>query len=148
MRLLLVLSAVAAALALSACGDSGEGGEVKVTLSEWGITTDKESLPEGPIELTIENIGEREHELVIVSTDVPADDLPTKEDGSFDEDGADVDVKHEVEEIGDGDRTGRTYQLDPGKYVFLCNIVEDIDGEEVSHFASGMAVAFKVTEGE
>jgi hypothetical protein len=147
-RLLLVpLLALAAAL-LAACGDTGEGGEVNVTLREWAIETDKDSLPEGPVELTIENDGEEDHELVIVKTDIPPEDLPILDDGSFDEDAPDVDVEQEVEDVESGDRTGRTYELDPGAYVFLCNLVEDIEGTETSHFDRGMRAAFTVTEDE
>ena len=149
MRSFLVPFAALTALILFAgCGDSKEGGDVDVTLSEWSIVLDKETLPEGPIEFTIENKGEREHEFVIVRTSLAADELPAKDDGSVDEDGADVDVEREVEDIEDGDRTSRTFELDPGSYVFLCNIVEDIEGEETSHYEKGMRVGFTVTAEE
>ena len=148
MRLFLVLPAALLLLLAFACGDEGEGGEVEATLDEWSIVLDKESVEEGAIEITVDNQGEQEHELVIVSTDIAVGELPTKDDGSFDEDAPGVDVKEEIEDVEEGDRTGRTYSFDPGKYVFLCNIVEDIDGTETSHFAQGMFVAFEVTEKE
>jgi hypothetical protein len=147
-RLFLLLPAALLLLLAVACGDEGEGGEVEATLDEWSITLDEASLEEGSIDVTVENEGEREHELVIVSTEIAIDELPTKDDGSFDEDAPGVDVKEEIEDIEDGERTGRTYSFDPGTYVFLCNIVEDIDGTETSHFAQGMRVAFEVTEKE
>ena len=37
--------------------------------------------------------------------------------------------------------------IPPGKYVFVCNRVEDIDGVETAHFAEGMVAEFDVTEG-
>ncbi|MEX0683007.1 MAG: hypothetical protein WD904_10115 [Dehalococcoidia bacterium] len=146
MRFLVPLAAISLVLLAAACGDEGEGGDVDVTLQEWSVETNKESLPEGPINLTIKNDGAREHELVIVRTDVAVDDLPTKDDGSFDEDAGGVDVEQEIEEIEDGEETGRTYTLDPGSYVLLCNIVENIDGTETSHFEQGMRTAFTITK--
>jgi hypothetical protein len=146
-RLLLVPVAAALAL-LAACGSDGEGGEVEVTLTEWSVTTDKELVPEGPIDFDIKNDGEREHEFLVIRTDTPPDELPTNDDGSLDEDGPDVDVEEELEDIEDGDDTSRTWGLDPGLYVLACNIVEEIDDVETSHFAEGMRTAFEVTEDE
>jgi len=145
-RLLLALAAAVPLAILAACGSEGEGGEAEFTLTEFEITADKASLPEGPIDFNINNDGEREHEFVIVRTDIPGDELPTGDDGSFDEDAPGVDVEQEIEDIGGGDETSRSYTLDPGAYVFLCNIVEDIDGTETSHFANGMFLDFQVTE--
>jgi hypothetical protein len=143
---LLVLSG--AILLLVACGDEGEGGEVHVTLTEWSITTDKESVPEGPIDIDLTNDGEREHELLIIRTDLPADQLPTNEDGSVDEDGAEVDVEQDIDDLDDNSDTSRTYSLDAGKYALICNIVEDIDGTETSHYDMGMHTDFEITEDE
>jgi hypothetical protein len=148
MRLLLG-AGLACTLALAAaCGDTGDGGEVEVTLSEWSIATDKESLPEGPIEFRIKNDGEEEHQLLIVKTGFAADELPARDDGSLDEDGADIDVKEEIDDIESGDDTGRTYELDAGTYVLVCNLVNEQDGETVAHFANGMSVDFELTEEE
>lgn len=148
MRFLVLPAAAALFALLAACGSEGEGGEVDVTLTEFSVETNKESLPEGPIDFTIQNDGQREHEVVIVRTDIAIDELPTNDDGSFDEDAAGVDVEEEIEEIEDGDETGRSYTLDPGAYILLCNIVEEIDDVETSHFAEGMATEFTITEEE
>ena len=147
MRLLLAMATAALFALLVACGSEGEGGEVKFTLTEFAVAADKASVPEGPIDFDIDNEGEREHEFVIVRTEIPGDELPTNaDDGSFDEDAPGVDVEQEIEDIEDGTDTSRSYTLDPGAYVFLCNIVEEIAGVETSHFAEGMYVNFEVTE--
>ena len=148
MRILLGLLAATAAAAFIACGGEGEGGEVEVTLTEWSITLDKDSVTEGPVEFTIENTGDLQHELVIIRTDIAPDDLPTRDDGSVDEDAPDLDVERRIEDIEDGDRTGRTYSLEPGAYVLIDNIVDDVDGEEISYYAEGMRAALTVTEDE
>jgi hypothetical protein len=139
-------SAVLGALLLAGCSDTGGGGELRVTLDEWSITLDKESLPEGPIEFVIKNDGEFEHELVILRTDIAPDELPTKDDGSADLKAPDVDVVRTIDEIGDGDETGRTYELKAGSYVFIDNTVREHEGSRVSYYAEGMRAAFTITE--
>ena len=146
MRLLLVLPAVLAIGAFTACGDTGEGGSVDITLRDdqtpWSIETDVDSLPKGPIEFTVENTGSIEHEVLIIETDIAPDKLPTKDDGSIDEDAPDVDVKYKIEKIGDGEKTGRTYELDAGSWVFACNIVKD--GK--AHYQQGMRTSFTIED--
>lgn len=145
---ILILPALLLVILLSACGSTGEGGDLKVTLDEWSVVTDVDSLPEGPIKFDIKNAGEREHELLIVRTDIPGGELPTKDDGSLDEGAGGVDVKHEIKNIEAGDETSRSYTLDPGNYVLLCNLVEDIDGTRTSHYAQGMWAEFTITPDE
>ena len=84
------------------------------------------------------------HELVVVRTDLPADGLPTNEDGSFDEDGEGVEVVGELEEIEPGTSGTLTVDLEPGHYVFLCNVVQDEGGEPFSHYQQGMRVDVEV----
>lgn len=145
MKLLLVLPAALLLFAAACGGDTGKGGDVDVTLQEWAVNVKQDSVEEGPIDFNVDNSGDRTHEFVIVRTDIPGAELPTKDDGSVDEDAPGVDVKEEIEDIEDGDDTSRSYSMDPGKYVFLCNIVEDIDGTETSHFAEGMFADFEIT---
>lgn len=149
MRFLALLAASVALLFLFvACGSEGEGGTVNVTLNEYSVTLDVDTLEEGPITFDIKNDGEEEHEILIVRTSIPANDLPTKDDGSFDEDGAGVDVQRKIENIDAGDDTSRSYTLGPGSYVLLDNIVTDIDGTETSFFAEGMWAELTITAKE
>ncbi len=145
MRILVLPAALVLVILLAACGSTGEGGDVDVTLDEYSVVTDVDSLPEGPIKFDIKNVGERDHELLIVRSDIPGGELPTEDDGSVDEGAAGVDVKHDIDEIDEGDETIRSFSLDPGNYVLLCNIVEDIDGTETSHYAKGMWTEFTIT---
>jgi len=144
-RILVLPAALLLVILLAACGSTGEGGDLDVTLDEYSVVTDVNTLPEGPIKLDIKNDGSIEHELLIVRSDIPGAELPTKDDGSFDDDAGGVDVKHDIDELEAGDETSRSYSLDPGNYVLLCNIVEDIDGTETSHYAQGMWTEFTVT---
>ena len=139
MRILILPAALLLVISLAACGsDTGEGGDLDVVLDEFSIVTDLDTLPEGPIKFDLANLGDLKHEVLIVRTDIPGAELPTKEDGSLDEGAGGVDVRQEIDDIEAGDNTSRSYELDPGKYLLLCNIVEDVDGIETSHYAHGM----------
>ena len=148
MRILVLPAALLLVILLAACGSTGEGGDLDVTLGEWSVVTDVDSLPEGPIKFDIKNAGERAHELLLVRSDIPGAELPTKDDGSVDEGAGGVDVKYDIDDIEAGDKTSRSYLLDPGNYVLLCNIVEEIDGIETSHYAQGMWTEFTITPDE
>ena len=133
-------------LTLSACGDTGKGGTVDVTLKEWSVEPSVDTLPEGPIILNTKNQGpDEDHELVIIKTDFASDQLPTKSDGSVDEGASGIDVKGRVTKVGPGDKNSGSYTLDPGKYIFICNRVNEIGGQKTSHYAQGMRTAFTVT---
>ncbi len=150
MRFALIPALMAATLlAFTACGDSGKGGEVDIVLKEWAVEPAVDTLPEGPITINTKNEGpDEDHELVIIRTDFAPDQLPTKSDGSVDEGGSGLDVKGTIREVEPGDDNSGSYTLDPGKYVFICNRVNDIDGKKTAHYAQGMYAAFTVTAGK
>ena len=149
MRILVLPAALLLVILLAACASSGgEGGDLDVTLDEYSVVTNLDTLPEGPIKFDLKNDGELTHELLIVRSDIPGAELPTKDDGSFDDGAGGVDVRREIEDIEAGEKTSRSYALEPGNYVLLCNIVEDIDGTETSHYAQGMWIELTITPDE
>lgn len=150
MRFALVPAVLAVTLlALSACGDEGEGGEVDVVLKEWSVEPSVDTLPEGPVTFNTDNEGpDEDHELVIIKTDFAPEELPTNDDGSVDEDASGLDVKGTVRDIEPGDDNSGVYTLGPGKYVLVCNRVSDVDGQDTAHYAKGMYAAFTVTASE
>ncbi len=79
-------------------------------------------------------------------TDLPASGLPTREDGSFDEEADGVEVVEEIDELDPGTSQSTTLELPAGHYVFLCNIVVDVDGTPFSHYQQGMRVDVEVVE--
>lgn len=140
---------LSAALLVSACGDDeGEDSTVDVTLSEWEVVAEPDSVPEGDVTFDVQNDGEEEHELVVVKTDFDPGELPAEDDGSVDEGADGIDVIGETNEIDAGDNDSRTFSLDPGNYVLLCNLVHEEDGEEEAHYQLGMRTPFEVTEAE
>ena len=145
MRILVLPASLFLVILLAACSSGGgEGGDLDVVLDEYSVVTDLDTLPEGPIKFDIKNDGAVKHELLIVRSDIPGAELPTKDDGSFDEGAGGVDVEREIDDIEAGDKTSRSYELDPGNYVLLCNIV---DGE-TSHYALGMWTQLTITPEE
>ena len=155
--LALGLAMVAIVLGAAAgCGDDDEdngtggdgkrdaGASVAVTLKEFEIVTDKDSVPAGNVTFRAKNSGPDDpHELVVVKTDLAPDALPTSADGAADEEGA-GDLIGEIEEFAVGGEEEITFDLESGKYVLLCNVVEEADGVTESHYKNGMHTAFTV----
>jgi hypothetical protein len=123
-------------------------------LYEWGITADSNTLPPGKQTITALNIGGHTHELVIVkATDAAA--LPTKPDGSVDENALKREKVGEIADVGAGSSKRATFDLAPGSYVGFCNLVDDIGmgnggvpmggGRQHVHFELGMHTAFTVS---
>jgi len=99
-RLITIAALVAlAALAFSACGDSetqataeSESGtpvsaetslpsRVNVRMGEWFFRSDTPRVKAGKITVTARNVGEIDHELIGVKTDLPAEELPMTDEG-------------------------------------------------------------------
>jgi hypothetical protein len=146
--LLVALLAIIGLLgAAVACSSDEDTHKVTVTLKDNSITIEPNSAPKGPIEMAIKNEGSKKHSLLIIKTSTPEGELPTKDDGSVDTGGADVDVQHELDEIDDGDDTSRTYDMDPGSYVLISNEVQDENDVKTADYKNGMHASFTVTEG-
>jgi len=146
---LLAILLVPAALLVSGCGDEGgTDSTVKVTLSEWDVVAEPDSVPEGEVTFDVDNEGEQEHELVVVRTAFDAAELPTEGDGSVDEGADGIDVIGETNDINDGDSDSRVFTLDPGSYVLLCNLVHEEHDEKEVHYKLGMRTTFEVTAEE
>jgi uncharacterized cupredoxin-like copper-binding protein len=149
-----------AAVAFAACGDddggnsmggssmSGEGmgngmmdgapnGAILVRLSNWTIDPSKSSVKAGEITFRavhdmhdMHSDGEgKTHELVVARKN---------KDGTFD-------IVGEAEDIGVGERKDLTLQLAKGDYELQCNILEKVNGKDVSHYQKGMHKKFVVT---
>lgn len=141
-----IFVATVAALALVSAGCSGdEETTVDVTVQEFAVIPAESSAPAGDVTFDVTNEGPDDvHEFVVFKTDLAPDALPTAADGSVDEEGEGVELIDEIEDIAVGDTPTLTVTLDAGSYVFICNIVEEEDGETIAHYQQGMRVAFTV----
>lgn len=154
-RFVLVVFALVGVL-LVACGEDEVGAEgdgattVQVTLDEWAVAAEPASTQSGEVTFDVSNAGGEVHEFVVIRTDLGLLDLPTADDGSVDEEGAeDLEVVSEVEDIAAGASETLTLDLEAGHYVLICNIVEeememDKMEHDPSHYQSGMRTEFTV----
>jgi hypothetical protein len=156
---------VATSMVLVGCGDGGndapsvnpattapatvtpsDGGAVNVELQEFAVGVDSATAPAGEIAFNVTNTGPEDvHEFVIIRTDLALTDLPTDADGAVEEDKAGLEVIDEVEDLAVGATEPLDVNLDPGSYVFICNIVQtESDGTIEAHYAEGMRTSFTV----
>ena len=93
-----------------------------LVLNEFTIKLGSPSLSSGKVLLTANNVGNEEHELVLVRASAVTD-LPTKADGSVDEDKtAETDKVGEIEHVMSHQTKSSSLQLDPGTNVVFCNV--------------------------
>ena len=135
------------AAGLVGCGDGeGDTSFVDVFLTEWAIEAEVASVPAGDVRFTTTNGGSIGHDLVVIKTALPPDELPTREDGSVDEDS--VEVVGRVPTVEPGEFERATLSLGPGQYALVCNIIDAQDGDSRSHYQLGMHTAFTVSQAE
>jgi len=153
-----LLVAGVVAMAAAGCGgddDSatsveGGGGGITVPAGESGtpvaveagdksdteqyLTVSVATVKAGPVTFTLTNKSTmgKEHEMVVLKTDTPFDQLEVGTDDRVSE----ADSVGEISEIKPGTTGTVTLDLTPGKYVLVCNLPK--------HYAQGMRVAFTV----
>jgi uncharacterized cupredoxin-like copper-binding protein len=136
------IAAIVLSLATAAC--SGGGGGVDITLQEFAIGSDPASADAGEVTFTATNDGPNDvHEFVVFKTDLGLTELPTDENGAVDENGEGLELIGEIEDIPVGESQEVTLDLEPGSYVFICNIWDE--DEQEAHYQEGMRTSFTVT---
>jgi hypothetical protein len=152
------IALIGATCVLPACGNDndtnvGTGGpttnpmatNVDVTVGNFFVRPAMSTALEGAITFRVYNGGTETHEFVVVKTDLTAEQLPVNADGSFNEEGAGVQVIDEIDAVAPGSTEQLSVNLDTGHYILLCNRVEtEANGEVVSHFQHGMHADFTV----
>ena len=127
-----LLLAVALGSAAAACGTGGgiasqatsAASPTAFVLHEWSITAPTNQIRAGNVAVTATNRGSETHELVIVRADDAAS-LPTKSDGSVDEDKISEAAKPgEIADIKAATTISKTIDLAPGNYIAICNLVD------------------------
>jgi hypothetical protein len=121
-------------------------GVVVATLDEYTVAPAPAEVEAGTIEIVAHNEGTEPHEIVVVRYDGDPADMPVADDGSADEEqlpeGA---VIGEIEGFAGGLTCAAAFDLEPGTYVLLCNIVEEEGGQTEAHFHEGMYTTITVT---
>ena len=112
---------------------------VKATVGDdMRITLDRYSVPAGNVQFLVTNTGNAVHELVVLKTDQPANQLTADPEQA----GKVVEEIHmgETGDIPAGRFSGLGLPLGAGHYVILCN--------EIGHYMAGMRIDFTVTATE
>ena len=118
-----------AGLVLSAgCAAAPDATSTEVRLSEWKFDASGTIEP-GLQTWRITNSGLLLHEVMIIATATPADDLPIL-DAMVDVTEIDGELIAEVAEVTPGHTVEAQVSLDPGRYLLICNLA--------GHYESGM----------
>lgn len=127
--------------------DTPAASTVTVQLQEFAVVPDVATVPAGTVTFVANNSGPDDvHELVVIKTDLAVDALPVDQDGKVTEGVEGVTLIGEVEDIEVGASKEVALDLEPGKYVLICNILQtEPDGSLEAHYKVGMRTAFEVT---
>ena len=128
---------IALALIVGACTSPAEsapsGSQVVAELTDYKITVNVPSVKAGKIKIGVRNLAAMEHSFEVIKSDLPPDKLPV--DGASAKANEDGKVG-EIKSIPAGKSASVTVDLQPGKYVFICNIA--------GHYQLGMHTGFTV----
>jgi hypothetical protein len=135
-------------------GTQAGGSGPTFALTEFSVKL-QDTAPSGDVQVTVENKGGETHELVLVRAG-SVKDLPTKADGSVDEDKINEGAKlGETGDIPAGQSVTKTFSFTPGTYIAFCNLVDSMmmsgggmtsgGGMNHVHFAQGMYTSFTVS---
>jgi iron uptake system component EfeO len=118
--------------------------KISVTLTEFEVAATPETGAAGKVTFALANEGDEVHEFVVIRSDLAPGKLPTKADGSVDEDK--VNGIDEVEDIEKGATAKLKVDLEAGSYALVCNRVdEEDDGTVEAHYKLGMRTGFTVS---
>jgi uncharacterized cupredoxin-like copper-binding protein len=122
----------------TAAAPGASGSVVHVSLHDFKIDTSNSSSSTGDVVFQVENEAPVTHEFVVVRSDLPPDQLPIGPDGlSVDED--ELRPVGEVGEVETATTEILAIHLDPGRYVFFCNLE--------GHYLGGMHGSLEVSNG-
>jgi uncharacterized cupredoxin-like copper-binding protein len=142
-----VMSVLTAGAVIASGGDAeGPVRSLSVELDEWRITPSAERVGAGALTLGQTNTGAQEHELLIVRTDLAADDLPMGLEGVSPATAGEVvygkqhshhtGTKARGRHLQPRDTKRDRIRLKPGRYVLLCSIP--------GHYEAGQRAALRV----
>jgi uncharacterized cupredoxin-like copper-binding protein len=111
-------------------------GTVNANESDFSIALASASVTPGQTTIAADNQGPSTHELVLLKTDDAPGSLPVDSYGNVNEDASSVTHLGEVEDVTPGSSKEFGLNLEPGKYVLICNLP--------GHYKLGMYAGFTV----
>jgi uncharacterized cupredoxin-like copper-binding protein len=124
----------------SSCGASGQaagGGDIQATEADFTVSLSTSTAQAGNVTFDVMNQGPSIHEFVVLKTDLPADQLPMKDQLSVEEEGNGIQHIDEIPSIKPCSSKSLSVNLKPGSYVVLCNLP--------GHYAQGMYASLTVS---
>ena len=147
-RTIIATAFIATAVASAAPAWASKKTKLDIEIREWNVTSSEEKIPAGEVEVTIRNKGKEVHEMVLImlNTNDPVLRLPVDKHGAIDEKTMTwATIIDETEGMEAGKKEKKMLKLKPGRYAFICNMVEtEKDGSIEAHYSKGMAVEVKV----
>jgi uncharacterized cupredoxin-like copper-binding protein len=147
---LLVVAALASVAAIGCGGDDDGDGDgatsaaadtestgaasagLTIKMGDFFFDPNEATASSGTVEITAPNVGQTEHELVLFASDADPASLPVKggevDEAAFEKTGA-VNAG-EIEEVLPGESKSGSFDLNPGRYVMICNLP--------GHYSQGM----------
>lgn len=104
--------------------------EVKVIETDTAIELSPSTVPAGVIKFVAYNQGQLPHEMEIIKTDLPLDQMPIKDNRLDRKKVGDKIDEIEAEDLPSGATSTLLTNLQPGRYLIECNIP--------GHFQAGM----------
>jgi uncharacterized cupredoxin-like copper-binding protein len=120
-RGLLAISCSLLSAACAAPGASAGGTHVRVSEREYSVTPDTTQVPSGKVTFDVNNAGTMTHEMDVLRTDLPAMSIPEGAAGTVNEDSSGVKNVGEVDNLSPGKTESVTVDLQPGRYLLVCN---------------------------
>ncbi len=116
----------------------GQSTVVPITEKDFSLTSAQNTVAAGKVTFDVKNQGPSTHEFVLIKTETAADQLPFDSSSSdVNEDDTSLHHVDEVEDIKPGKSKKLTADLQPGHYVFICNLP--------GHYHQGMHFDFTVS---
>jgi uncharacterized cupredoxin-like copper-binding protein len=108
-----------------------------VTLKDFEITPSQQTVAAGNVVIRVHNDAEVTHQFIVVRSDLPADGLPVGRDGlSVNEEW--LTAMGGLDEVPEAQTGALQLDLQPGRYVFFCNLE--------GHYLGGMHAVLEVTD--
>ena len=119
-------------------GAAAPAGSITVDLSNWAVTSAETSAKAGSVTFyAVHDMGHM-HSAAEGGVTHDLQVMRKNSDGS-------LTMAGQVQGLTMGEAQALTLNLSPGEYELSCNVVEQVNGKMVSHYANGMHESFEVT---
>ena len=134
----MVLAATIGATSCSSADTSAPSTPVKLTLTDFNVTTNFTTHKAGVVDFKIRNTSAvSQHEMLVIKTDLKPEEFPVNpEDGRIDEESAKINFIKESSDIRIRESRNFSLNLEPGHYWLICNLND--------HFKKGMHTEFTI----